>query len=71
MIQLVNVITGQHCKTVIFLYGLPCISIYTYNSVVTCRHISINSSASAPLNAMNIAVKNDSDVDVVMFGPEL
>ena len=32
------------------------IDIYVYNSVVTCRHIIINSSASAPLNAKKIAV---------------
>ena len=41
-----------------------------YNSVVTCRRINI-SSASAPLNAKEIAVKKVSDVDVCMFGPEL
>ena len=41
------------------------------NSVVTCRHITINSSTSAPLNAKKIAVKKGSDVDVVMFGQEL
>ena len=42
-----------------------------YNSVVTCRHTTINSPASVPLNAKKIAVKKVSDVDVVMFGPEL
>ena len=42
-----------------------------YNSVVTCRQNTINFSASAPLNAKKIAVKKVSDVDVVMFGPEL
>ena len=42
-----------------------------YNSVVTCRHITINSSASAPLNAMQIAVMMVSHGEVVMFVPEL
>ena len=42
-----------------------------YNSVVTCRHISISTSASEPRNAKEIAVKKVSDVDVSMFGPEL
>ena len=41
------------------------------NPVVTCRHITINSSASAPLNAKKNAVKKVSDVDVIRFGPEL
>ena len=35
-----------------------------YNSVVTCRHIAINSSASDPLNATKIAVKKVSDIQV-------
>ena len=43
--------------------------IYIYNSVVTCRHNIINSSASAPLSAKKIAVKKISDVYVSMFGP--
>ena len=38
---------------------------------VTCRRITMNSSASAPLNAKKIAVKKVSDVAVVMFGLEL
>ena len=42
-----------------------------YNSVVTCRHMTSNSSASAPLHAKKIAVQKVSDIDVVMFGPEL
>ena len=42
-----------------------------HNSVVTCRHIAINSSASAPLNATKIAVKKASDVDLVRYWPEL
>ena len=42
-----------------------------YNSVVTCRCIAINSSASAPLNTKKIAVKKLSDVDVVKLGLEL
>ena len=45
--------------------------IYIYNSVLTCRQHIINSSASAPPNAIKIAVKKVSDVDVCMFGPEL
>ena len=40
-------------------------------SVVTCQHIAINSSASATHNATEIAVKKVSDVEVVRFGPEL
>ena len=47
------------------------LAIYVYNSVVTCRHITINSFASTPLNAKKIAVKKVSDVDVDRFGPEL
>ena len=43
----------------------------SYNAVVTCRHITIISSASAPLNSKKITVKKVSDVDVGMFGPEL
>ena len=46
-------------------------NIYKYNSVVTCRHITISTSASKPRNAKKIAVKKGSDVDVSMFGPEL
>ena len=42
-----------------------------YNSVLTCRQNIINSSASASLNATEIAVKKVSDVAVCMFGPEL
>ena len=42
-----------------------------YNSVFTCRHIAINSSVSAPLNATKIAVMKDSHGRVVMFGSEL
>ena len=45
--------------------------VYIYNSVLTCRQHIINSSASAPPNATKIAVKEVSDVDVCMFGPEL
>ena len=44
---------------------------YIYNSVLTCRQHIINSSASAPPNAMKIAVKKGSDVVVCMFGPEI
>ena len=40
-------------------------------SVVTCRHITISTSASEPRNANKIDVKKVSDVDVSMFGPEL
>ena len=58
---------GINCRLtyygVIFIYRI-------YNSVVTCRNIVIISSASAPLNAMKIAVKKASDVEVVRFGPE-
>ena len=46
-------------------------AIYIYKSVLTCRQHIINSSASAPPNATEIAVKKVSDVDVCMFGPEL
>ena len=42
-----------------------------YNSVVTCQHITINTSASEPRKATKIAVKKDSDVVVSMFGQEL
>ena len=41
------------------------------DSVVTCRHITSNSSASTPLNTKKIAVKKVSDIDVGMIGPEL
>ena len=41
------------------------------NSVATRRHITISTSASEPLNAKKIAVKEVSDVDVSMFGTEL
>ena len=41
--------------------------IYIYNSVVTCRHNTINSSTSAPQNAKKIAVKKVSYVYVSMF----
>ena len=47
------------------------IYIYIYNSVLTCRQNTINSSARAPLNATKIDVKKVSDVDVCMLGPEL
>ena len=39
-----------------------------YESVVTCRHNIINSSASAPQNAKKIAVKKVTYVYVSMFG---
>ena len=45
--------------------------IYIYNSVFTCRHVAINSSASTPLNATNIAVMKVSHDRVVMFRQEL
>ena len=59
-----------------YLSGLPCVSEHVcmcnlYNSVVTCRHNIINSSASAPQNAKKIAVKKVSYIYVSMFGPEL
>ena len=41
------------------------------NSVVTCRHITNNTSASEPRSAKKVAVKKVSDVDVSIFGPEL
>ena len=44
---------------VIYIY----IYIFIYNSVFTCRQNIINSSASVPLNATNIAVKKVSDVE--------
>ena len=47
------------------------LQLYIIDSVVTCRQITINSSASAPVNAKKIAVKKVSDVDVGMFGLEL
>ena len=40
---------------------------YLYNSVATCRHITISTSASEPRNAKKSSVK----IDVSMFGPEL
>ena len=49
--------------------GTP--QLYIVDSVVTCRHNIINSSASGPLNAKKIAVKQVSGGDVGMFGPEL
>ena len=42
-----------------------------YNSVVTCRHITISTSACETRNAKKIAVRKVSDVTVRMFGPEL
>ena len=42
----------------------------TSHTIISHIYI-INSSASAQLNAMKIAVKKVSDVDVCMFGPEL
>ncbi len=47
------------------------IYIYIYISVVTCRQNFINSSVSAHLNAKEIAVKKDSDVNISMFRPDL
>ena len=47
------------------------IYIFCMHSVVTCRHIPINSSASAPLNTKKIAAKKVSDVEVARFGPKL
>ena len=44
---------------------------YIIQSLLSCRHITINTTASTRLNANKIAVKNDSDVDISMFGPEL
>ena len=44
---------------------------HLYNSVFTCRHIAINSLASAPLNATKIPMMKVSHGRVVMFGPEL
>ena len=76
-----SIVSGIHMypgsdMTVFFLnmlnsYFSTYLYIYIYNSVLTCRQNIINSSASAPLNAMKIAVKKVSDVDVCMFGPEL
>ena len=42
-----------------------------YNSVLTCRHRPIHSSASAPLNATNVAAVNVSHVEEVRVGSEL
>ena len=47
------------------------ISIYIYNSVLTRRHIHINSSASTPPNATKIAEMKDSQHGQVIVGPEL
>ena len=47
------------------------IYINLYNSVHPCRHIAINSYASAPLNASKIAVMKVRRARVVMFRPEL
>ena len=49
--------------------GTP--QLYIVDSVVTCRHNIINSSASGPQNAKKIAVKKVSGGDVGMFEPEL
>ena len=45
--------------------------IYIYNSVLTRRHIHINSSASTPPNATKIAEMKDSHHGQVIVGPEL
>ena len=47
------------------------LQLYIVDSVRPCRHIAIDSSASAPLNATEIAVMKVSHSRVVMFGPEL
>ena len=44
---------------------------YLYSSVVTCRHIAINTSVGTSRNAKKIAEKKGSYVEVSMFGPEL
>ena len=49
----------------IFIY------IYIYNSVLTRRHIHINSSASTLPNATKIAEMKDSHHGQVIVGPEL
>ena len=46
-------------------------NIYIYNSVLTRRHIHINSSASTPPNATKIAEMKDSHHGQVIVGPEL
>ena len=56
-------------RVLIDFCGNPCV-IYIYNSVLTCRQNIINSSASAPLDATEFAVRKVSNVDVCMFGPE-
>ena len=61
------------CICVFCVYSVYCelCNLYIYNSVLACRQHIINSSASAPANATENAVKKVSDVNVCMFGPEL
>ena len=47
------------------------LGIYIYNSVLTRRHIHINSSASTPPNATKITEMKDSHHGQVIVGPEL
>ena len=63
-------VNETNCLIINFKKG-SIIIIYIYNPVVTCRHITISTSASEARNAKKIAAKKVSDIDVSMFGPEL
>ena len=52
-------------------FALKAERIYIYNSVLTRRHIHINSSASTPPNATKIDEMKDSHHGQVIVGPEL
>ena len=66
---------GQASAVVSAACALQCtmyvLFIYIYNSVLTRRHIHINSSASTPPNATKIAEMKDSHHGQVIVGPEL
>ena len=57
---------NKHQSAYIYIY-----SIILYNSVLTRRHIHINSSASTPPNATKIAEMKNSHHGQVIVGPEL
>ena len=56
---------------IVVLICLRIKNIYVYNSVFSCRDITINSSASTALSATKIAVIKASHGRVVIFGPEI
>ena len=71
MTRIYRVVAGWHDFVVAGQKWHDCRISSIYNSVVTCLHNIINSSASAPQSARKIAVKKVSYVYVSMFGPEL